>query len=53
MKIGNWTSEEKLDAMKAKGWVERSREERLDEDRILVTLYHEDDKVVTHRSLPL
>lgn len=53
MKIDNWTTEDKLDAMKAKGWVEQQRVERLDEDRIVVTLHHPEDKVITHRSLHL
>jgi hypothetical protein len=29
-----------LDAMKRRGWIERARESRPREDRILVTLWH-------------
>ena len=37
---GNWTTETELDAMKRRGWIERAREPRPREGRILVTLWH-------------
>ncbi|MGO9789030.1 MAG: hypothetical protein ACLP8S_05710 [Solirubrobacteraceae bacterium] len=38
--IGNWITEAELDAMKRRGWIERAREPRPREGRILVTLSH-------------
>jgi hypothetical protein len=38
--VGNWSSEAELDAMKRRGWIERAREPRPREGRILVTLCH-------------
>ncbi len=64
MAIGNWTTEAALDAMKRRGWVERGREDRPHERRILVCLAHPHQTVgegsdryytavETFRSLPL
>jgi len=60
----NLVTEANIDAMKRRGWVERSRQERPDEQRILVTLWHPSQTigegtdryrtaVETFRSLPL
>lgn len=40
MKILNWTTEDQLDELKRRGWIERQREPRPDERRILLTLSH-------------
>lgn len=53
MKIVNWTTEEKIEAMVAKGWVVKKRSIRPDEGRKLVELGKPDEDVVTFRSLPL
>jgi hypothetical protein len=63
-RIENMVSEPHLDALKRRGWIERSREPRPSEGRILVTLWHprqtlgeRSDRhytaVETFRSLPL
>jgi len=60
----NLVTEAELDAMKRRGWVERSRQERREEQPILVTLWHPSQTigegtdryrtaVETFRSLPL
>ncbi len=62
--IGNLVTEAGLDAMKRRGWIERAREARASEGRILVTLWHSHQTlgegsdryhtaVETVRSLPL
>jgi hypothetical protein len=38
--VANMVSEAELDAMKRRGWIERAREPRPGEGRILVTLWH-------------
>jgi hypothetical protein len=64
MKILNWTTEHDLDRLKRRGWIERQREPRPDEHRILLTLRHprrtigegndrHQTAVETFRSLPL
>ncbi len=61
---GNLVTEAELDALKRHGWVERSREPRPSEGRVLVTLWHPcqtlgegadryQTAVETFRSLPL
>ena len=39
-RLANLVTEAELDAMKRRGWIERSREPRPCEARILVTLWH-------------
>jgi len=62
--IENWTTEAALAQMHARGWLERSREARPDEERVLVHLWHPNEwmgegadrhrgPVETPRSLPL
>jgi len=64
MKILNWTTEHQLDELKRRGWIERQREPRPAERRILLTLWHprqtigdghdrHQTAVETFRSLPL
>ncbi len=64
MKILNWITEHDLDQLKRRGWIERQREPRPDERRILLTLSHprqtigegndrHQTAVQTFRSLPL
>jgi hypothetical protein len=63
VKVVNWTTEAKLAQMRSRGWIERSREHRPCEQRVVVELFHpqqstgaEEDRyvgpVVTFRSLP-
>lgn len=52
-KIVNWTTEEKIEAMVAKGWVVKERRAMPEEGRIVVRLNNAAEKVDTHRSLPL
>lgn len=52
-KIGNWTTEEKIEAMLVRGWVVKERIEVPDEGRVRILLHNPDKKVVTYRSLPL
>jgi hypothetical protein len=63
VKVANWTTEGQLAQMCRRGWIERSREYRGDERRVVVELFHphqsagaQDDRyvgpVVTFRSLP-
>jgi hypothetical protein len=40
IKILNWITEHELDQLKRRGWIERQREPRPDERRILLTLRH-------------
>jgi len=40
MKILNWITEHELEQLKCRGWIERQREARPDERRILLTLSH-------------
>jgi hypothetical protein len=64
MKILNWITDHELDQLKRRGWIERRRERRPDEGRILLTLWHPRQAagdghdrhltaVETFRSLPL
>jgi hypothetical protein len=64
MAIENWSSDEELDRMRQRGWIEREREPRPLEGRVLITLWHPRQTlgegadryvtaVETFRSLPL
>ena len=62
--VENWTTEAALTQMHTGGWVEHGREARPDEERVLVRLWHPNERigegadryrgpVETIRSLPL
>ena len=40
MAIENWSSDEELDQMRQRGWIEREREPRPLEGRVLITLWN-------------
>jgi hypothetical protein len=62
--VENWTTEAALSQLHTRGWVDRSLEARPDEERVLVRLWHPNERmgegtdryrgpVETVRSLPL
>jgi hypothetical protein len=40
MTILNWTTDDALSRMRARGWIERNREPEPHEGRVVVTLFH-------------
>lgn len=53
MKILNWATSDQVDRLLLQGWVEKRREERPAEQRILVEFHHPERRQTTFRSLHL